>query len=107
MLTGDPTYWPKEKIDAYGNGTTGGAFNQWRDKYSLDGYKSYSSSTHKITNDFRSYCKPYDVWCQSCKAAVQGQPLSNCAKADRWGIHNSYGDCTTTGREISFLVQFE
>ena len=97
-MTADPTYLHGEKIDAAGNGTNDGEFTGpfdfIRAKYSLDGYRSWSPTTDKLTLNIRSYCKPKDAWCQSAWPAGQG-------------IHNSYGDPTIVSEILSFFAKFE
>jgi hypothetical protein len=93
VLTGDPTYWHGEAIDAAGNGLSDGKFSFARTRYSLDGYTALNKS-NKAVNNFRSYCYGNDLWCQSCATCFS---LS---------VHQSYGQPTTVKKEVAFLETF-
>jgi Cutinase len=98
-LTGDPTYRPGESIDASGDGTTNGLFASFRKAHSLDGFRALNPKG-KAVLDVRSYCKPGDLFCQTC----WWLPGRVCMFGG--GTHNSYGDSPTTSKEIAFLEPF-
>ncbi|MCU1471686.1 MAG: cutinase family protein [Glaciihabitans sp.] len=107
-LLGDPSYYSGEKIDAAGNGKSDGTFI-WglanRPKYSYDtsySFRSYSTVTRRVDLDVRSWCTPYDEFCQECHRYERA-----CVNANRGFIHNdSYGEPTDVNAEIKFLRQF-
>lgn len=65
VLFSDPTYGPKEKIDAVGSqyGTHGGIMQSLRKQGFMDGFKRYSSPYNANKQLIKSFCLSNDVFC--------------------------------------------
>lgn len=109
-LLGDPSYYTGEKIDASGNGKTNGTFiggAAQRPKYSYDksnSFRSYSTVSKTIRLDVRSWCMPYDLYCQTCQ--IGSATYVTCLTSDRLAIHNNYGSAAIVSSQLAFLRQF-
>lgn len=88
-LGGNPTYWPREKVDAPGNGTAYGRLNGWH--HSVDGFTAKNNKGKRV-QQVRSWCYKDDAFCQA------GYDMD---------VHNSYANETTASAMEKWLRQFQ
>lgn len=88
VLGGDPTYVPKEKVDAPGNGPGYGTIHGWH--HSVDSLTAKNNKGKKV-QQVRSWCYDKDMFCQGDLSLP---------------VHNSYSLEPTAIKQEKWLRQF-